>query len=160
MTRCGSRVCEEKGRRRGQCSRTTLIDFKVMSHTSVHVTIYSVGRIRFIPSLDLKSCVNEWVRSSTTNVGNVPRDSIRWLRGVLTSRHFAVDLDLCLDRYSQLRTLPKSAPSSLSLSLSLSLSFPPLPQFDPPVDTARANDTAMTFAWPRAKFKSELFFVS
>ena len=60
-------------------------------------------------------------------------------RGVLSSRHFAVDLDLCPDRYCQLRAALCQNPL-----LPPTLSFPPLPQLDPPVDSApRANDTVL-----------------
>ena len=50
--------------------------------------------------------------------------------------------------------------SALCQNPLLPLSFLPLPQLDPPVDTACARQRHRGDAWPGAKFKSEVFFVS
>ena len=106
----------------------------------------------------LGSSSGRWcVRSpSKTNVGNVPGDFI----------HRVVFFQVCTLRsiwiYVWIDTL-NSARHSAKIRSFLPRCFRPLPQLDPPVDSARrANDNAVTFAFARERFqvKSEVFFVS
>ena len=100
-----------------------------------------------------------WARSpSKTNVGNVPGDFI----------HRVVFFQVCtllrsIRIYVWIDTLNSARHSAKIRSFLPPRCFRPLPQLDPPVDSARrANDNAVTFAFARERFqvKSEVFFVS
>ena len=96
---------------------------------------------------------------SKTNVGNVPGDFFI---------HRVVFFQVCTLRsvriYVWIDTL-NSARHSAKIRSFLPRGprcFRPLPQLDPPVDSARANDNAVTFAFARERFqvKSEVLFMS
>ena len=85
--------------------------------------------------------------------GKCPSGFYSLLGGVLSSLHFAVDLDLCLDRYGQLCT-PRLC-QYLLFPLSRFRLFRSLIRLSIP----RGNDTVLTLVRPGASFKSEVFFV-
>ena len=160
MTLRGSRVCEEKGRRgRGERRRRSLIDFKGQIRSP---RIIGIQCDKLFPLPDQLRILLE---ARMGGSGRVLLQRPTWEMSLGDFIHRVVFLQVCTLRsiriYVWIDTL-NSARHSAKIRSFLPRCFRPLPQLDPPVDSARANDNAVTFAFARERFqvKSEVLFIS